>query len=169
MEALFGAGPGRIDAAELPMDRLEAALIAGKILCYAQGFQMIAAASDQFGWGLHGPTIAEVWREGCIIRSAMLDDMASALSEAPGQSLMAAPFFADWLTKTHGALRYVTATAARSGNPAPAMSSALAYFDSMRTARGTANIIQGQRDFFGLHGFVRLDDGSSDQHGPWAG
>ena len=167
-EALYGAAPGEIKAEALPLMRLEKALIAGKILCYAQGFQMIAAASDQFGWNLHGPTIAQVWREGCIIRSAMLDDMAKALSDSPGQSLMAAPVFAERLGRTHAALRKVTSLAVKTGNPVPAMSSALAYFDTMRTARGTANMLQGQRDYFGLHGFVRLDDGTSDQHGPCA-
>jgi len=167
MEALYGAAPQTIPPGDLPMETLEAALICGKILCYAQGFQMIAAASDQFGWGLHGPTIAETWREGCIIRSTMLDDMATALTDNPGGSLIAAPYFADWLKKTHDALREVVAIGAGAGIAVPALSSALAYFDTMRTARGTANMIQGQRDFFGLHGFVRLDDGTSDRHGPW--
>lgn len=59
-------------------------------------------------------------------------------------------------------------TATGAGLPVPAMSAALGYFDTMRMARGTANMIQGQRDFFGLHGFVRMDTGAKDQHGPWA-
>ncbi len=99
----------------------------------------------------------------------MLDDMASALAEAPPErSLMAAPFFSDKLKETHGALRKVASIAALNGCAAPALSAALAYFDTMRTERGTANMIQGQRDFFGLHGFVRMDDGREGQHGPWA-
>jgi 6-phosphogluconate dehydrogenase len=168
MEAIYGKAPQAIDGAALPVEMLEQALIAGKILCYAQGFEMIAAASAQFGWSLDLPAIARVWREGCIIRSAMLDDMASALAQAPDRSLMAAPFFSGKLKETHGALRQVASIAALNGCPAPALSAALAYFDTMRTERGTANMIQGQRDFFGLHGFVRLDDARTDQHGPWA-
>ncbi len=167
-EALFGVGPQPIEAGELSRKTMEEALIAGKILCYAQGFGMIASASEQYGWKLPLPTIAKIWRAGCIIRSDMLDDMAAALGENPDRNLMMAPYFADWLKRTHGALRRVVALAAERGVAVPALSAGLAYFDAMRTARGTANMIQGQRDFFGLHGFERLDDGKSGQHGPWA-
>jgi 6-phosphogluconate dehydrogenase len=167
-EAIFGAAPKPVPAGSLTEDQLEMALTAGKIICYAQGFGMISAASEQFGWSLPLPEIARVWRAGCIIRSAMLDDMATALTEAPERNLMAAPFFAGVLKDTHQALRQVVATATLHGIPVPALGAAIAYFDTMRTGRGTANMIQGQRDFFGLHGFARLDDGSSGQHGPWA-
>ncbi len=165
-EALFGAAPHHIAHDVLPLDTLEEALIAGKILCYAQGFGMIEKASEQFGWALPLPAIAEVWREGCIIRSAMLDDMATALRKDPQRNLMMAPKFADILKKTHGALRIVVAQAALHGMPLPALSSGLAYFDTMRTTRGTANMIQAQRDFFGAHGFARIDGGTG-HHGPW--
>lgn len=168
-EALFGAAPKAMAKGTVSEDALEQALICGKILCYAQGFIMISAASEAFGWKLPLPDIARVWREGCIIRSDMLNDMADALTDNPAQNLMFAPYFADQLTQTHDALRQVVAQAALHGIAAPALGSGLAYFDAMRTARGTANMIQGQRDFFGLHGFARLDDGSTDQHGPWAG
>ncbi|WP_299918579.1 NADP-dependent phosphogluconate dehydrogenase [uncultured Roseobacter sp.] len=167
-EDLFGAAPKPLVEDALTIDTLEQALIAGKILCYAQGFAMISAASEAFGWALPLPDIARVWREGCIIRSDMLNDMADALTDDPEQNLMFAPYFADQMKTTHGALRQVVAAAALHGLPAPALGSGLAYFDAMRTKRGTANMIQGQRDYFGLHGFVRLDDGKSDQHGPWA-
>jgi 6-phosphogluconate dehydrogenase len=110
--------------------------------------------------------IARVWREGCIIRSVMLDDMAAALDERPAANLMFTPRFADLMRETHGALRRVVAEAALNGHPTPALSSGLAYFDAMRTGRGTADMIQGQRDFFGLHGFEHVN-GLSDQHGPW--
>ncbi|MBF9030292.1 NADP-dependent phosphogluconate dehydrogenase [Rhodobacterales bacterium HKCCE3408] len=166
-EDRFGKGPQPLDGA-LSEDDLERALIAGKILCYSQGFGMIAAAGAQFDWPLDLPEVARVWRAGCIIRSAMLDDMAAALSDDPSRELMMAPHFAGILTETHDALRRVVSTAALKGHPVPALSAGLAYFDAMRTARGTANMIQGQRDYFGLHGFARLDDGKSGQHGPWA-
>ena len=168
LQDVFGAAPQHVDEGAMPLDTLEAALICGKILCYSQGFDMIATAFVQNGWDDNLPGIAKVWREGCIIRSGMLDDMATALAEEPGRSLMASPLFADRLKRTEGALRHVVVTAMAKGLPIPALSSALAYFDTMRTARGTANMIQGQRDFFGLHGFKRLDDGSENRHGPWA-
>ncbi len=164
-EALFGTAPTAIS--DLPMETLESAMIAGKILCYAQGFAMIEAASEQFGWSLPLPDIAKVWREGCIIRSAMLNDMAQALAENPGRNLMVAPAFADLLKAHHGALRQVVALGATHGIAMPALASGLAYFDTMRTARGSANMIQGQRDFFGAHGFKRID-GHPGTHGPWA-
>lgn len=166
-EDIFGAAPEPLNGA-LTVDQLESALIAGKIICYAQGFDMISAASDQFGWALPLPEIAKVWRAGCIIRSVMLDDMATALSKTPDQNLMFANKFATDLKANHTALRQVVAQAALHGQAMPALSSGLAYFDTMRTHRGTANMLQGQRDYFGRHGFERLDRDGKDYHGPWA-
>jgi len=162
---IFGAAPQRFD--DLDLKTLEGALIAGKILAYAQGFVMIAATGDVHGWDIDLPQVARIWREGCIIRSTMLDDMAAALADHAGDNLMRTPYFADLMKAHHGALRHVVAGAALNGHATPALSSGLAYFDMMRTARGTANMIQGQRDFFGLHGFVHVN-GATDQHGPWA-
>ncbi len=165
-EALFGPAPQRLDG-QLDLAALEGAMIAGKILCYAQGFAMMTAAAREFGWDLHMPAIARVWRAGCIIRSAMLNDMAEALAEAPDRNLILAPRFAGLLRDTLPALRRVVAAGAGNGLAVPALSAGLAWFDMMRTARGTANMIQGQRDYFGLHGFRRLD-GQDLPHGPWA-
>ncbi|QXT40851.1 NADP-dependent phosphogluconate dehydrogenase [Gymnodinialimonas ceratoperidinii] len=159
---------GGVDTLDISVETLEAALTCGKILCYAQGFDMLRAAAVAFEWSLKPEVIARNWRAGCIIRSAMLDDMAAAFEAAPETTLMAAPYFADILTETIGALRATVIAANGAGLPVPAMSAALAYFDTMRQARGTANMIQGQRDYFGLHGFVRVDSGAMDQHGPWA-
>lgn len=166
-EDIFGGAPQALNGA-LTVDQLEQALIAGKIICYAQGFTMISGASEQFGWKLPLPEIAKVWRAGCIIRSVMLDDMATALSEDPDKNLMFASTFAGNLKATHGALRAVVAQAALHGLAVPALSSGLAYFDTMRTHRGTANMLQGQRDYFGRHGFERLDREGKGFHGPWA-
>ena len=162
-QAVFGAGP---QAVSLTVEDLEGALITGKILCYAQGFTMLDAASKTFGWGVPLPDCAKVWRAGCIIRSDMLDHMAQALTEDPGRNLILAPTFAAQLNQHHGSLRKVVAAAALNGHGLPALSAGLAWFDLMRTARGTANMIQGQRDFFGAHGFDRLD-GLPIHHGPW--
>ena len=163
-EARFGTASARLD---LTIADLEQALIAGKILCYAQGFAMMTAAATEFGWALDMPAIARVWRAGCIIRSSMLNDMATALAEDPARNLILAPFFAAQLESSLPALRRVVAAGALHGLGLPALSAGLAWFDLMRQARGTANMIQGQRDFFGLHGFVRRD-GLDRPHGPWA-
>lgn len=167
MQAIFGAAPKPISISDAPLEALEQALIAGKVLAYAQGFAMISAASDQFGWALPLPEIAKVWRAGCIIRSAMLDDMAAALTDDAGRNLMMAPYFVDILKGSQQSLAKVVSIGATHGIAMPALASGLAYFDAMRTGRGTANMIQGQRDFFGAHGFVRLD-GKDGSHGPWA-
>lgn len=165
-EDLFGTAPQKLDS--LTLDQLEQALIAGKVLCYAQGFAMIEAASDSYGWALPLPAIAQNWRAGCIIRSAMLDDMATALGENPDRNLMFAPVFADYLKTNHQSLREVVAQGTLHGIAMPALSSGIAYFDAMRTGRGTANMIQGQRDYFGRHGFERFDSDGKGFHGPWA-
>lgn len=168
-EAVYGPGPERLPHSLIAgtMD-LQDALTAGKILCYAQGFAMTAAAGPAFGWDLQLPAIAKVWRAGCIIRSGMLDEMARALAEDPARNLILAPRFSTQLTRNLPALRRVVSAAALHGHAMPALSAGLAWFDGMRTARGTANMIQAQRDYFGAHGFDRLD-GADRHHGPWAG
>ncbi len=162
-QARFGAAP-RIVAKDLAS--LERALVAGKILCYAQGFAMIATASEAFGWALPSPTIARIWRAGCIIRSAMLDDMAAALERDSRRNLILNPLFAERIEANEPGLRKIVAEGALNGLPTPALGAGLAWFDMARTARGTANLLQAQRDFFGAHGFLR-NDGGSEAHGPW--
>jgi 6-phosphogluconate dehydrogenase len=149
------------------LDLLEQALIAGKVLCYAQGFDLLKAASDSFDWKLSLPDVARVWRAGCIIRSSMLNDMASAFTAEPDTNLMFASGFVPLLKDNEASLRSLVAKAAAAALPVPALSSALSYFDMMRMRRGTANMIQAQRDFFGLHSFERIDREGS-HHGPWA-
>ena len=147
---------------------LENALLAAKIIAYSQGFALLLAADREYDWNLDLARIAEVWRAGCIIRSAMLDDMAGAVRAGlPHGHLMLADDFRARLASTVPALRKLVASAALQGQPVPAFSAALAYYDTMRAARGTTNMIQAQRDFFGAHGFERTD-GGKDQHGPWA-
>lgn len=164
-EALYGASPSPVGDA-MNTDMLEHAMIAGKVLCYAQGFDMLARASSDFNWSLPLPDIARVWRAGCIIRSAMLDDMATALAGNAEGNLVFDSYFAGLLKDNQQALRETTAAALSKGHPVPALSAGLAYFDTLRTGRSTANMIQAQRDFFGLHGFKRIDK-DGDFHGPW--
>jgi 6-phosphogluconate dehydrogenase len=155
-----------IDKAKLIAD-LELALLAGKIGAYAQGFAVMAEASKEFGWSLPMPTIAQIWRAGCIIRSQFLDDITSAFRAMPdADNLVITPAFSALVKETDGALRRVVSTAALNGLAVPALASALGYFDSYRRGRGTANLIQAQRDFFGAHGFDRTD-GLDKHHGPW--
>ncbi len=169
-EDRFGAAPTPLAEGAISEAELESALIAGKIIAYAQGFDLLATASTEEDWVLPLPQVAEIWRAGCIIRSAMLDDMASALTEAPERSLILAPHFAGLLEEHMPGLRKTVALAVAHGLPLPALSAALTYFDVMRTGRGTANMLQAQRDFFGQHGFERLDrPGETDLHGPWVG
>ncbi len=149
------------------LNDLEKALLAAKIGAYAQGFATLAAASQEFNWNLPMPTIAKIWREGCIIRSQFLDEISSAFEAAPdAANLIVTPAFAALINETDGALRRVVSTAVLAGLPVPALASALGYFDSYRRSRGTANVIQAQRDFFGAHGFDRVD-GKDIHHGPW--
>ncbi|MEM9584533.1 MAG: NADP-dependent phosphogluconate dehydrogenase [Pseudomonadota bacterium] len=168
-EKAFGAAPSRLSDAGLTDSDLEQALILGKVMCYAQGFALLDAASAEFDWKLPMPEIARVWREGCIIRSSMLNDMADALTQAPHDNLMFAPYFLELIRQNEPALRKVVTVAIGEGLQVPALSAALSYFDMMRTERSTANMIQAQRDFFGAHGFERTDKDGSDFHGPWGG
>ncbi|WP_102108930.1 NADP-dependent phosphogluconate dehydrogenase [Oceaniglobus roseus] len=166
-EDVFGAAPVGLTTDILSVETLEGAMIAGKIMCYAQGFDLLNAASKTFGWSLPMPEVARVWREGCIIRSSMLNDMASALTDHPEDNLIFAPFFRDLVKHHSPALRHTVATALSHGLAVPALSSALTWFDMVRTGRSTANMIQGQRDFFGAHGFERVDRDGQGFHGPW--
>lgn len=164
--ALFKPPP---PAAPPATAELEAALLAAKIIAYDQGLTLLAAASQTFGWSLDLARIAEIWRAGCIIRSALLDDIARAVRVGlPQGQLIFAPAFADRLARGIPALRRTVAAAALGGHAAPALSAALSSFDQLTRARGTADLIQGQRDFFGAHGFQRTDRPGEGFHGPWA-
>jgi 6-phosphogluconate dehydrogenase len=166
-DAVPGAGTlGPLDDADL-----EAALLVGKILAYSQGFTLLARARVEEDWTMPLDAVAETWRAGCIIRSAMLDDMASALANASDdQPLAFAPGFVAKIEANLSALRRVIAAATLAGLPVPALSAALQHFDQLRQARGTANMIQGLRDRFGTHGFERIDrPGETGLHGPWVG
>ena len=149
------------------IDKLELALFAGKIGAYAQGFTVMEAASKEFSWNLPLATIARIWRAGCIIRSQFLDTIAMAYDRTPGLcNLFVAPAFVTMMQEATPALRHIVARAAQDALPVPALAAALNYFDGYRQARGTANLIQAQRDFFGAHGFKRFD-AEGNFHGPW--
>ena len=154
--------------ADLPEpDQLAQALLAGRILSHAQGFRILHAASEEYDWALDLARIAEIWRAGCIIRSALLDDVATALRDGPPQGhLILAPTLRATLDRSAPALRQVVASAALAGLPVPSLAAALGWYDSMNQGRGTTNLIQAQRDFFGAHGFERTDKAGR-FHGHW--
>ncbi len=157
-------GNGSVDVSH---DDLEAALLAGRILSHAQGFELMQAASDEYSWDIDMARVAEIWRAGCIIRSALLDDISEAYRDGlPHGRLWLAPRFAGVLKSGTDAMRRVLAAAIAAGLPMPAMSATLAWYDTMRQARGTTDLIQAQRDFFGAHSFERVDAEGA-YHGPW--
>jgi len=166
----------RFDTPTLPLDvagveDIESALYASKIVSYAQGFRLLQAASDEHGWGLDMGTLAAIWRAGCIIRAVFLEDITSAYRADPGLAdLVEADFFSKALRTAEPAWRAVVSGAVRSGVPSPAYSSALAYFDGLRSLRLPADLIQAQRDYFGAHTFERVDRPRGESfHHDWTG
>ena len=150
---------------------LEQALFAAKITSYAQGYMLMGAAADTYGWNLNYSGIAQMWRGGCIIRSAFLSDIMEAYQNDEGlQNLLLAPFFKEQIHEAQGAWRRVIAKAVTLGIPVPASSSALAFYDGYRTARLPANLLQAQRDYFGAHTYERVDKERGEFfHTDWTG
>ncbi|MEM6578467.1 MAG: NADP-dependent phosphogluconate dehydrogenase [Pseudomonadota bacterium] len=146
---------------------LDHAFQAARLLTLIQGFRLLRAASEEYAWDIDGARVARVWRAGCIIRSAMLDDVARAFDAGPPMGeLLLSPDLAHTLRTTVPALRRVVGAAVAGGHAIPAFSAGLQWFDTIRQARGTASLIQAQRDFFGYHGFERVD-AEGEHHGPW--
>lgn len=162
MEAakVFGGASRRIENAERAafVADIRRALYASKIISYAQGYMLMAAAAEQNGWQLNYGGIALMWRGGCIIRSAFLGNIKDAFDQNPQlQNLLLAPFFEQAIKQSEASWRRVVATAVQQGIPVPAFSSALAFFDGFRSARLPANLLQAQRDYFGAHTYERVD------------
>ncbi|WP_336764520.1 NADP-dependent phosphogluconate dehydrogenase [Paenibacillus sp. USHLN196] len=134
------------------------ALFASKIVSYAQGFAQMRAASDEYGWDLKYGNIAMIFRGGCIIRSQFLQNIKEAYDkDAELKNLLLDPYFQNIVESYQGAWREVIAAAVKQGIPVPGFSSALSYYDSYRTERLPANLLQAQRDYFGAHTFKRVD------------
>jgi len=145
------------------------ALYASKVVAYAQGFDQIQAASEQYGWDIDRGAMARIWRGGCIIRARFLNRITEAY-ERDGElaSLLVDPYFADAVSEGVGAWRRIVSMAALTGVPTPAFSSSLAYYDALRSERLPAALIQGQRDFFGAHTYKRVD-AEGTFHTLWSG
>ncbi len=140
------------------IDDLKQALYASKIVSYAQGYQLMRAAAEEYGWKLNNGGIALMWRGGCIIRSVFLGKIKEAFDTNPDLvNLLLDPFFKDAVENAQAAWRRVVMKAVELGIPMPAISAALAYFDGYRAARLPANLLQAQRDYFGAHTYERVD------------
>ena len=151
-DAAFGGNPDDF------VDDLEQALYASKIVSYAQGFQLMRAAADAYGWRLDYGGTALLWRGGCIIRSVFLGRIKNAFDANPAlDNLLLDPFFRDAVNKAQAGWRRVIATAVELGIPVPTLGAALSYYDGYRTARLPANLLQAQRDYFGAHTYERVD------------
>ena len=146
------------------------ALYASKIIAYAQGFNQIQAGSDEHGWGITPGVLATIWRGGCIIRAKFLNRIKDAFDADPAlPTLIADPYFRSAVEAGVDGWRRVVVTATELGIPIPGFSSALSYYDGLRTERLPAALIQGQRDFFGAHTYGRIDaDPSARFHTLWS-
>lgn len=140
------------------IENVRKALFASKIVSYAQGFAQMRAASDEYNWDLKYGNIAMIFRGGCIIRSQFLQNIKDAYDRDPAlKNLLLDSYFKNIVENYQNAWRQVISVAVSQGIPVPGFSSALAYYDSYRTERLPANLLQAQRDYFGAHTFKRVD------------
>ncbi len=141
------------------IEDVKKALLASKIISYAQGYMLMSEAAKEYGWNLNYGGIALMWRGGCIIRSVFLGKIKDAFDNDENlMNLLVDPYFADVIGSCQGAWRRTIARAVTSGIPVPAMSSALSFYDGYRSERLPANLLQAQRDYFGAHTYERTDE-----------
>ncbi|MBE6561971.1 MAG: decarboxylating NADP(+)-dependent phosphogluconate dehydrogenase [Ruminococcaceae bacterium] len=140
------------------IENIRCALLASKIVSYAQGYTLMRAAAKTYGWNLNYGGIALMWRGGCIIRSVFLGKIKEAFDKNPElTNLLLDPYFTEKIASLLPGWRKVVAQAAMNGMPVPAFSSALSYYDGYRCDRLPANLLQAQRDYFGAHTYERID------------
>jgi 6-phosphogluconate dehydrogenase len=167
-QRIRGPTVGPRKAGKSDIDAIRDALYASKIIAYAQGFEQLEAASQQFGWNLKLGQISSLWRGGCIIRARFLRRIREAYDVGEKiENLVLQSYFRDAVVKAEPSWRRVVALGVEQGVPTPAFSSSLAYFDGLRRERGPANLLQGLRDYFGAHTYRRLDKPGS-FHTRWA-
>jgi 6-phosphogluconate dehydrogenase len=157
-KVLNGPTPNFTGDKKVFIEDIRKALLASKIVSYAQGYVLLRAAAEEYGWNLNYGGIALMWRGGCIIRSAFLNKIKEAFDSNPEMpNLLLNDYFKEKIHNADASWRRVVATAMTNGIPVPALSSALSYFDGYRTERLPANLLQAQRDYFGAHTYERLD------------
>ncbi|WP_261547478.1 NADP-dependent phosphogluconate dehydrogenase [Burkholderia multivorans] len=150
------------------IEAVRRALYLSKVISYAQGFAQLRTASEEYGWNLDLGTIAKIFRAGCIIRARFLQKITDAYAKDPAlANLLLDPYFRGIAEQYQASLRDVVVAAVKAGVPVPAFASAVAYFDSYRSERLPANLVQAQRDFFGAHTFERTDKPGS-FHANWS-
>jgi 6-phosphogluconate dehydrogenase len=140
------------------IDAVRDALYASKIVSYAQGMELLRSGSSEYKWNLNLSDIATIWRGGCIIRAKFLNRIVEAYQrDAALHNLLLDRYFTRIIKKAQRKWRVAVSTAIKHGVAVPAFSASLAYFDSYRSARLPANLLQAQRDFFGAHTYERSD------------
>ncbi|MFZ3201193.1 MAG: decarboxylating NADP(+)-dependent phosphogluconate dehydrogenase [Candidatus Acidiferrales bacterium] len=140
------------------IEDIRQALLASKLVSYAQGFMLLREAAREYNWDLNYGGIALVWRAGCIIRSAFLDKIKEAFDRNPQlTNLLLDPYFCGVIERCQASWRRVVAKAVEAGVAAPAFTTALAFYDGYRSERLPANLLQAQRDYFGAHTYERID------------
>jgi len=150
------------------IDAVRDALYASKIVSYTQGMELLRSGSTEYQWNLNLSDIATIWRGGCIIRARFLNRIVQAYRrDAALHNLLLDRYFTRAIKKAQPKWRLVLATAIKHGVATPAFSASLAYFDSYRSARLPANLLQAQRDFFGAHTYERIDKPGT-FHTDWA-
>jgi 6-phosphogluconate dehydrogenase len=164
--------PQRVEAARLlqgPSPRFEAArehlvpairdaLYASRVTAYAQGLALLAMASDEYKYDLKPADIAKIWRAGCIIRAALLEDIRAAFTRTPRlANMLLDPQFREAIERRAASWRFAIQAGVAHGIPVPALGASLAYYDAYRSARLPANLTQAQRDYFGAHTYRRVD------------
>jgi 6-phosphogluconate dehydrogenase len=153
------------------VEDIRQALLASKIVSYAQGFMCMREAAQEYGWTLNYGNIALLWRSGCIIRSVFLEKIKDAFDKNPSlPNLLLDDYFRNIIDRCQASWRRVVVKAIELGVPMPSFSSALAFFDGYRCERLPANMLQAQRDYFGAHTYKRLDDPENTTfHTNWTG
>ncbi len=140
------------------VEDIRMALLASKVVSYAQGFMLLEEAAKEYRWELNYGAIAMMWREGCIIRSVFLGDIKKAFDSNPNLSnLLLDPYFKDLIDRCQPSWRRAVSKAVEVGVPVPAFTTALSFFDGYRSERLPANLLQAQRDYFGAHTYERVD------------
>jgi 6-phosphogluconate dehydrogenase len=143
------------------------ALFSAKLIAYAQGYELLILAAKEYGWDLDFREISRIWQGGCIIRARFLRELSDVYAENSGlRHLLLSTFAKEAISRDISSLRKVSVAAITAGIPIPGLLSSLSYFDTMRTAKGSANLIQAQRDFFGAHTFQR-EIGGAPEHFDW--
>jgi 6-phosphogluconate dehydrogenase len=153
------------------IEDIRQALLASKIVSYAQGFMLLREAAKEYKWDLNYGAVAMMWRAGCIIRSAFLGKIKAAFQNNPNLSnLLLDDYFKGVIERCQGSWRRVVAKAVENGVPIPAFTTALAFYDGYRSERLPANLLQAQRDYFGAHTYERVDEPRGKfSHTNWTG